>query len=486
MLLYDISAIISSIKYKKINILYNKKKIIYHDIGDVSMIKKSKRIILILILVFVFIFMYLLNMKTMMVSDDYIYHFVFTGRTPTSSTHLVSNPIEIFTSMVNHWHLWGGRVSLHYLLQFTFMFDINIFNIVNSVMFVILGILIYKHATKSKDNILLIIFIYAMLFLFMPQPGSTIMWKSGSANYLWSSVLILSMTLIYKNHHDGYKIKDNVINNILIFILGLIVGCCNENSGCALILAECLFIFLYYFKYQKVPVWAIMGLIATIISYVILIIAPGNYIRAEVMYPAKDYSLNGIFKQFLTLTNLSYNYLKITIIITIITFILTMSKIKEKKDFIKKYSVQLVFILFTICSIYSLIVSPAYPERCFVFGFIYLLVIISMNIINFDKNLKLKKLLIIFTIVICLSSFSEYSMAYIQIDNSNRQLKEQLSQIQEQKSQGKRDIVVHNIIDHVGKYNAFTDNGYLTSNKDSWFNKWMAKYYEVDSIIAID
>ena len=90
-----------------------------------------------MIITSVFGLMYILNSKTMLVSDDFPYHFVFS-REPSADTKFITNPIEIFGSMATHWRIWGGRVSVHYLLQFAFMFGTNFFNIVNSAMFVLL------------------------------------------------------------------------------------------------------------------------------------------------------------------------------------------------------------------------------------------------------------------------------------------------------------------------------------------------------------
>lgn len=447
---------------------------------------KYKKILLGLILITIFILIYILNNKTMLVSDDYAYHFLFAGRTPTNATKLISNPIDIFISMKNHWKLWGGRVSIHYLLQLAFMLGTNIFNIINSIMFILLGILIYKHINNTKEiKLTLLIFIYAMIFLFIPQPGSTIMWKSGSANYLWSAVLILCMTLIYKKHYDNNNIKHNTKNAILIFIYGLIVGCLNENSGCALIIVQILFILLYKFKYKKIPTWAITGLIGTLIGYIVLIIAPGNYIRADLMYQEVDYNIESIFKKFLLLTKLSYSYINIVIILAIITLIIIYNKKDNFQKLINKYIIQIIFLIFTLTSIYSLILSPAYPERCWFFAFVYLLIIVGLNLNHLDyKNDYTNKIIIIFITIISIWAISEYGDAYYTIDQSYSELKEQIEDIEKQIQNGQKDISVHAIYEHTGKYNAFTENGYLTQNRESWFNKWMAKYYNVNSITA--
>lgn len=453
------------------------------------MSEKKKKIILICLLVFIFIFIYILNSKTLLVSDDFPYQFLFTGRSPSNTTKLISNPIDIFISMKNHWFLWGGRVTVHYALQFAFMLGVNFFNLVNSLMFVLLGWLIYKHINNQKKiNLKLILFIYSMIFLFVPQPGSTIMWKSGSANYLWASVFILCMTLIYKNHYDNNKnIKDDFKNLILLFLFGLFVGCCNENSGCALIFTEFIFIVLYKSKYKQVPKWAISGLIGTIISYIFLLISPGNYIRADLMYPNVDYSLINIFGYILKITKLSGTYLFIPIIATIVTSVLIYNKKDNFNKLKEKYLMQITFLSFAFISIYSLVISPAYPKRSWMFAFVYLIIIIGLNLNHIDYKIEyLNKAYIITIAILLFYTISEYSNAYYTINNSYTDLKEQLNYINKQIKDGKKDITVSEVIGHEGKYNAFVDNGYISPDEDSWLNEWVAEYLGIDSIKTKD
>lgn len=109
----------------------------------------KRKIYILIIMIFVFNFIYILNDKTGMVLDDFTYHFTF-NRFPSKNTKLITNPIEIFGSMATHWKTWGGRVVIPSFLQLVFMFKITIFNIINSIMFLLLGILIYKHINNTK------------------------------------------------------------------------------------------------------------------------------------------------------------------------------------------------------------------------------------------------------------------------------------------------------------------------------------------------
>ena len=448
---------------------------------------KRKKLIFLMIIISVFGFMYILNSKTMLVSDDFPYHFIFE-REPSENTKLITNPLEIFGSMATHWQIWGGRVSVHALLQFVFMIGNDFFNIVNSLMFVLLGLLIYKHINNTKEiKLSWLVTIYATIFLFVPQPASTIMWKSGSANYLWSSVLILSMTLILKNYYENGKRKDNILNMILLFLFGLIIGCTNENTGCALIIVEILFLISYKIKYKHIPKWGITTLIGTIIGYIFLVSSPGNFKRTDIMYPHISYSIENLFDYTLKITRLSYTYLKELIIALVITSIFLYKDKDNIKDIIKNHCIQLIFFILAFISIYSLVISPAYPERCWMFSFVYLTIVIGINLTKIKlKNNYINKIVIVLMIIISLGSISEYSKAYYYIGETHDEVNKQIKEIEKQKAAGKKNIRVHGIAQPEGRYNAFESNGYLNADPDNWVNVWIAKYYDVDTIKAID
>lgn len=393
------------------------------------MSNKKRKIYVLIIIIFVFNFIYILNDKTTLVLDDYSYHFTFS-RVPNEHTKLITNPIEIFGSMANHWKTWGGRVSIHFLLQLVFMFKISIFNIINSIMFILLGTLIYKHINKpSKYKILWLILIYETIFLFAPQPSHTFLWKSGSANYLWSSVLLLCMTLVYKKYYDDKNnIKDNYLNMILLFLFGLIVGNTNENMGCALIVIEIFFMLFYKTKYKKIPKWAFSSLISTSLGYIFLLTSPGNYLRAKYLYPNINYSFASIIKCIFKLSILSFKYLSIIIIAVIISYLFLCKR--KKTLYSENNKIQIIYLIFSGISIYSLVLSPIHPDRCWMFAFVYLTIIIGLNL----KQLLKKNY---FTIVlVCLLSFitiNEYSHAYQSIEETRNEINKQIEEIYKQK-----------------------------------------------------
>ena len=438
-----------------------------------------------IIIASVFLFMFLLNIKTYFTSDDYVYQFVFTGRYPTEDTKLIGNFFDIFISMTNHWNLWGGRVFNHGLLQFFFMLGKIPFDLVNSFMFVLLGLLVYCHVIVEKSyKPFLLLTIYASIFVLSPQPGLTFIWKSGSANYLWVGVFFLFISLIYKRYYDSGKTCDTIWRILLMFILGIIVGCGSENGSVAMIFLLLLYIFLYKKKSLYVPKWAIFGLIGSIIGYVFLILAPGNYIRADLLYVKKELSINSLFEELMEIVNFTYQFLNVIIIGVIVSLILIYNK-KKKDNIFSVYSVQIIFLFATVVSIFSLVLSPYTPERSWFFAFIFLLVTFFINIakINWKKEC-LGKVVICAGAIIIFISISCYSQAYTDINDSQIHLADEMRNIKDQIASGEKDIVVYDVVTCDGRYNAFKDNGYLTGNKDSWFNLWMAKYLDVDSIVV--
>lgn len=448
---------------------------------------KYKVLILILVLLSVFGFVLVLNYNTSMVSDDYIYHFVFENRMPTSETRRLTNVFQLFPSMANHWRLWGGRVTVHFLLQFCFLMGDGFFNVFNSIMFIVLGLLIYKHIDNTKDiKIPLLISIYAAIFLFVPQPGATIFWKSGSANYLWASIMILIMTLIYKKHFDDKEnIKNTKLNAILIFLYGLFIGCSSENGVIALIAIQILFMITYKIKNNKIPMWAYTGVLGTILSYILLLISPGNYIRANEMYPGVEYKFNNLIEYTLKITYLSYNYIGIIIIVALITTIVIITRQEKRKDYIKKYSIQIIYLVYSIISVYSLILSPAFPERSWMFTFVFLIIIIFYNINNLKINnsfITSKKIILSLMTTLSLIAIKNFYEANLDLTASKKITDSHIEIINEEKARGNYNITVHTFPSAAGKYNALMANGYLTNNPNLWTNKWIAKYYGINSI----
>lgn len=129
----------------------------------VEFIKKNKiKVAGALIMIAAFVFLLIINLHVDYTSDDFRYRFIYdTPGNPLPTTKKISSLWDVIVSMINHWRLCNGRVVAHGLLQMVMPFGKLFFRIFNSLVYVSLGFLIYKHSVYGKkSNLSLLVFIY--------------------------------------------------------------------------------------------------------------------------------------------------------------------------------------------------------------------------------------------------------------------------------------------------------------------------------------
>lgn len=436
------------------------------------------------ILLITFVMIYILNKNTHFTSDDFRYHFMYESFFPAENVSRITNLKDIFHSMYNHYFMWGGRITAHTLVQLILIFNKNIFNIVNSLFFVGLAVLIYMHCNVNKKiNITLLIGIILSLFFFIPQFGLTVLWVSGAGNYLWCAFIILLFLLPYRVYVENNKNqKKSIFKFIYMILLGIIAGWTNENTGGAMILLIMLFILYYKLHNIKIPKWAVGGFISSAIGFMFLILAPGNNARKGHMIKKTVNLIDNILNVLGTTSTLCGG-----LVILLIVFLLLLSLTnKDKKIISKQLILSGMYLICALAGIIVMIVSPQIAGRVW-FGPITFIIISTFNLypyINRDKY-KLKIIISIFLIIFGLKFIQDYKVAYNDITKTFNSINYQISTIIDEKEKGNLDIQVKSIEKPKSKYNAFLGTRYLSSNKDSWLNQWMAKYYDINSIEGV-
>ena len=139
---------------------------------------------------FIFVVMLILNSLTPLCTDDYVYSYSF-AEGKIDEYIKIDNILYIFPSMYNHAFTQNGRLVAHFFTQFFLMYSKILFNIINSLVFVTLVVLIYRMCVihKKKNNIL-VWFVAALIWYFVPYLGQTCMWLDGSCNYLWGECFL--------------------------------------------------------------------------------------------------------------------------------------------------------------------------------------------------------------------------------------------------------------------------------------------------------
>ena len=343
---------------------YMVKKLIYGG-AIVRAGGRNQKVGLILTLLVAGVLIYMLNYFTPLFADDYSYSFSFYDHKRITGLE------DIVKSQYSHYFVMNGRVVVHFFAQLFLWLGKGWFNIINTVAFLGLGILIFYHGVHKelKKHISLLIFIYGSLFIFMPVFGESFLWLTASSNYLHGVVLVLLYLIPYRRvagkKKEDLKAGDCIPVMLLklagMFFFGLAAGWTNETLSAGL--AAAVLAFIVSFRLRQIPVapWMISGWVGNFWGGVFQLLSPGNSKRVEA---AGGVNVKDVLENIAKITWEIENKFGILLIIcAMIGFWYVYPKRKKKftkKIFystVKKFSVPLIYLLFFLATAYSAIVG---------------------------------------------------------------------------------------------------------------------------------
>lgn len=431
--------------------------------GLINKIKKiSSKTWIKIILVSIFLMMLVLNILTPLIADDYSYSFIH------GTTQRVKNILDVFVSQADHYMTWGGRSIAHGIAQIFLMFPKIIFSICNSIVYTLVIYLIYKNTIDKKDKPLLMILIHFLLYFCLPVFGQNCIWLIGSCNYLWTTMFILLFVLLFRKER-----KDNIINIILMFILGLIAGWSNENSSFALIVITVLL--MIPFKKINIKKWKISGLLGVITGFVVMILAPGNFVRKENFTEDPSFIMR-IINRGIQYSETLVKYMLPLIILAVI--LITIHIYKKKK--INKYS--FVYFIASFFAVYSMLLSPQFPDRSWISPILFMIMgnIVLVNDI-YDVHRVLKYILADFIVLSSIHYFGTYALLAKDINNLRVTWRERINYINKIKKDGEKSVEFKRYLSD-NKRNPNYGLVDLTPMSDQWPDRDIARYYGLDSI----
>lgn len=418
-----------------------------------------------IIISIIFISMLILNLLTPLIADDFSYSFGIDGK--------IKNFYDIIIRQIDHYLTWGGRSVAHTIGQTLLLFPKTVFSILNTFAYIILIYLIYKIVKgKNEDKPSMLIIIHLLLWFVLPVFGQTCLWLIGSCNYLWTMDIILFLILQYKNNKVANK---PVLKMILIFLLGIISGWTNENTAFGLIIV--IIGLIYSMKKEKIKIekWHISGLIGVILGFIILIIAPGNYVRNDV-FNDNTFIIIKLINRTIEYT---LNVTKYLLPLIILTIILISIKIYYKKE-IKKDVI--IYLIASFLSIYSMVLSPTFPERAWFGVIVYNIIGIIYLLYDIEKLNKIYTYIIADSIILFSILFiNQYMQTMLSIKELKNTWNYRIDYINKEKNNGNLKI-------QVGQY--ITDNSHnpnyglndINTDEKTWPNTDIAEYFEIDSI----
>ena len=254
----------------------------------------DKKIWLAIMILPIFIYIWAVSFLTPMMVDDFQMAVHSTGKFFDLSL--------IWNQFVKNYFNESGRIGILFwcfsLLSFGRLpFYENGANLIlsgiNGVVFVSFLWLCYVMAFGRRPNFLhdkdrvnwLWLFVLSMTII--ARKGETYFWISGYVMYLWSATLLLFFGVFYRlvfADKKSFHFKNNSWQEIgfIFFIaaLGFLAGMAFEIGGIITIaLLLCGIGYKRFMAHEKLPCWVYVGLIAFVMGYIVLMVAPGNYAR---------------------------------------------------------------------------------------------------------------------------------------------------------------------------------------------------------------
>ncbi len=408
---------------------------------------------------------YLLNANTNIAIDDFGYKYIFTFDIEKNRVH---NLIDILNSMHAHYLKQNGRLLVNGLAQlFLINDDKLIFNIVNTLMLIVVILLVYLLAGKGlkKMSISGVFFLILSFWFLIPGPNHSLLWLTGSINYLWAMALALTFLWVYKKLSRMDKTL-SVYMYPLLFVFGFISGFTHEVISVGISGA------LFFIHIKKIKTirpdlaWLISGFF---LGTLILIIAPGNFVRLDNNSELTPGIMANLIHRAAIFFAVKY-YLAFMILLFSMVY-LRYKKPAYLKLFLKE---QKIYLLSILISFVFIILAGAYQPRVFFGIAIFSILLLFKLFIDFKHSFNSKTILLVLGLLTMLM-IVEWKNTYTDLKYNYTEFKAA------EVNWRNKEQNVFPAIDK--KKNRFVSFGMGGIDKDFWSNIVMSKYYQKDYLV---
>jgi len=447
-----------------------------------------RKVFFFLSLFVVFLAMYVLNMQQPLLTDDWEYSFVHrwydvSDKTAITYTRVASFK-DILDSQYEHYYQWGGRSVNHFIAQVLLWMGEPYNKILNAIAYVLLTCLIYLYcrAENQKYNLSAYWLINILIFFFLPVIGQTILWITGSSNYLWGMLILLAFLFPYMSYYrKGEQEKFNMLLPVLMLIGGIVAGWTNENTVAAVI--TLLIFYLIYLKIKKVkiPFWMYCGLIGLMVGFIIMIAAPGNYVRYEATLESLELENTSRIKLLIgqLAKVLSGIFFYMLGLISIYLLSLVFYKCQSQKDN-KNLILSIVLFVTSLLAAFAMTFSLAFPERAWFGIVIFMVIAVVILINNLDFSIPLLRGLRAVILSVSLIALCGYYVSgYKDLARTKRITEKREQIVLEGKKKGIKDFVFKNEITSKSRINNVYE---FSDDADNWINSYYCRYHGINSV----
>lgn len=309
----------------------------------------------------------------------------------------IENGIVNFFSGANRYYMvGGGRYFMYILNALLVKVSYYVFAVLNAMVYLACAnvVLQYakalniRHKVFSENSFLFLI--YLLMWFLTPSFGE-ITWCGGALTGMWMDLIILFFLFYYwdyyrRNSYAKYEVKTSVRLCVGFSMLGLLAGNSNEGGACMTTAMLLLFVFWALKSRVKIPTHYVLGIVTQIIGMLTLMLAPGNFARAEGVASVNTQVHSLVFR----IARGIYYGVRYDIVVVMIAVVFAsvfFTKTDGAKMMIKKYGWFFSILVAGTLSWMALCFSPAYSLRCAMLPFLVYLVAAAQAILGGVEHL---------------------------------------------------------------------------------------------------
>lgn len=313
--------------------------------------------------------MYMTHREVPFMMDDLWYSTMLSDDRPITSF------MDIIKSQIWHYNNWGGRSMSHAILQLTLLAGEQAADLLNVGVTLLLAWAACAAAGQKR-----LPFFFAAMGMTLGLNANwrmSMFWQAGAANYLYITVFILLYVFCYLRElsDDGETLSVKTLPGITFWMvpLGILTGWSNENMGPAVWILSLFVILDNLKKKRRIAPWMLLGNLSCLFGSIMLIVAPGNYVRSG---EVGDSQYGLLWRCYLRMYAESKALLEYLFpVLLMLALVLIVGSCALKISLGRRNAV----LLFTaLMSWGAMVLSPHYPDRA-AFGTMILLICVILS-----------------------------------------------------------------------------------------------------------
>ena len=420
-----------------------------------------------LVVVVIFLFMSFWNYITPLWNDD-------EGWTRMSFVAIVKSCAEDYMNS-------NGRFLGQFLAKLMVNIPLPLEAVLNATAFTIMTLLIFRIVSLSNvyginnefTKLLLYIFVLLNILLLTPGFSQVYLWRPGAGNYLWLIVVDLIFINLIINKNNSF------IYLTITTIIGFLSGGANENTGGGvLIVVLCITII------NEKRIKNIIPIIGFIVGYAILMLSPGDHLRARLTNP--EFMKLSFWGKIMTNLPQINNFVVHNLVYEVILFFILFGFgiFSGKKKLLLE---SLVWFIAGILVWYVLVLSPGSPDEPQTYFGGFILVVVAnakLFVISAKNDVIINQICTITLLVLAFFTFVNVSNGFIDAWRTDKAIARRNEEIISKKKKGINNIKVVPL-DYYGKskYAMFFWQFDISNDPNSWPNKSVAHHHKIKSIV---